>query len=349
MASLEPELIAFLDHHWCSVMIARTAQGAEGSSPEETLTRLAELRHEFLNELSQMTEEQVASLTTQVLVEQDKERPFNRFGTDANYEHFGRCAFLTADEAAALTMGKDPRVVSWEMVQPYTRISIFADKFAGILDLIERAIKWGELGERFTPLEFLTWAHRYKLSVPEAFVQSTFARGEAIRYWHDLCDVLQAKLSEAEAELEAVQINCQAVQDQLDAQDQQSFDDWLDAMDDIGRLQEGHDSEVTSLREALESAQSDNSALQEQLAQTKAGNTEEDALSTSERKSLLTIIMALATDGYGYSPNQKKSTLPKDIEGAAALIGLSITDDTARKYLKEAAKLKGFVSPDTDV
>lgn len=60
-------------------------------------------------------------------------------------------------------------------------------------------------------------------------------------------------------------------------------------------------------------------------------------VSTRERDTLLKLIIGLATDGYGYDPNALRSPIPKELEGILDGVGISVSDDTIRKWLKEAA------------
>ena len=66
-------------------------------------------------------------------------------------------------------------------------------------------------------------------------------------------------------------------------------------------------------------------------------------LSESERNSLLKLVLGMAIDGYGYNPTATKSTLTgSNKNGLSAKLmthGISITDDTIRKYLNEAKEL----------
>lgn len=65
----------------------------------------------------------------------------------------------------------------------------------------------------------------------------------------------------------------------------------------------------------------------------------EKSLGTRERETLLKLIAGMAVDGYGYDPKASKSPVPKEIESSLSQLGISITDDTIRKWLKEAAEL----------
>lgn len=52
--------------------------------------------------------------------------------------------------------------------------------------------------------------------------------------------------------------------------------------------------------------------------------------------SLLKIIAVMAVDGYGYDVHQERSPIPKQLSEAADSFGVSVSDKTIRKYLKEA-------------
>lgn len=64
----------------------------------------------------------------------------------------------------------------------------------------------------------------------------------------------------------------------------------------------------------------------------------EKPVSTTERNTLLKLVIGMAVEGYKYDPKASKSTTPKEIADDLAGLGITITDDTVRKYLKEAAQ-----------
>lgn len=60
-------------------------------------------------------------------------------------------------------------------------------------------------------------------------------------------------------------------------------------------------------------------------------------LGTTERATLLKLVIGMAIKGYNHDPAASKSTSPKEIADDLAALGMTITDDTVRKYLKQAA------------
>jgi hypothetical protein len=67
------------------------------------------------------------------------------------------------------------------------------------------------------------------------------------------------------------------------------------------------------------------------------GGGEDKPLGTTERNTLLKLVIGMAIKGYGYDPQAKRSDIPKSIENDLVQLGIAITDDTVRKWLNEAA------------
>lgn len=62
-----------------------------------------------------------------------------------------------------------------------------------------------------------------------------------------------------------------------------------------------------------------------------------EKLHPKERETLLKIVIAMAIGGYAYNPAAKKSSTPADIKEDVEKLGLTIDDDTVRKWLQKAA------------
>lgn len=60
-------------------------------------------------------------------------------------------------------------------------------------------------------------------------------------------------------------------------------------------------------------------------------------LTTKERNTLLRLVIGMAVAGYGYDSTATKSPIPKQIADDLSGCGISVSDDTVRNYLKEAA------------
>src|SRR6266568_9068715 len=63
----------------------------------------------------------------------------------------------------------------------------------------------------------------------------------------------------------------------------------------------------------------------------------ERPLGQREAASLRTLIIGMATGGYGYDPTAIRSDVVKDIVNDLLKLGLKLSDDTVRKHLKQSA------------
>jgi hypothetical protein len=68
------------------------------------------------------------------------------------------------------------------------------------------------------------------------------------------------------------------------------------------------------------------------------GEVQEKPFTTSERDSLLKLVIGMAVKGYSYDPSAKKNTAVADISTDLVGLGLQLSDDTIRKYLIQGVK-----------
>jgi hypothetical protein len=88
-------------------------------------------------------------------IKQEQQRVWNQPCADMNIAHWARAPIWTLDEATALSLGKDPRWVNWQVVGPHTRESAFAEAYGLRRDLLLRAKSVGELDDPDQPTRFL--------------------------------------------------------------------------------------------------------------------------------------------------------------------------------------------------
>ena len=80
------------------------------------------------------------------------------------------------------------------------------------------------------------------------------------------------------------------------------------------------------------------SALLEEV-NTKGKASVEAEINPRVKDTLLKIILGMAIDGYGYRPQQLRSPTARELSDHLQRLGLEVSDDTIRNYLKEAAQL----------
>lgn len=178
-----------------------------------------------------------------------------------------------AGQAAALSLGLDPDMVSPEWLQRQS--NELRARYAQRRDLIANHQQAGRLPHYVEPALFVSWAQANSVAIDPALIESVQTHGGAIADWRH---------------------------------------------------------EVERLRLAL-------AASQTRVAELEAGGpAKERRLYPKEQASLLKLVLGMAMDKYGYTPGGGNSRTPKLIADALQRQGMSIDEDTVRKWLGIAAE-----------
>ena len=279
-------------------------------SYEEWHAREAKERVDYCAKLFRASDEQLIGEVNRVQEEQEQARLFNQPHACADYELYGRMRYISRDEATALSLGRDPRVVSWATVKPYLEVSRFARVYRNRLELLERELQFNDAPDRIAPLDFLNWAHLMKLDVPDEFISATFDRGEPQKYWRDLCIETDEALVAAVAARDAARSELEQHLENASQQRQPTFQEWS-----------GLNAEIEELKRKLADATS-----------------AEPALSPKTRTSLDKMIIGMALDSYGYDPRDVRSTVSEQLSKKLSRFEIVITGETVGKYLRAAAE-----------
>jgi hypothetical protein len=266
----------------------------------------------YSNEVRKEVEERRAKAEAE-----EQWRFFNQAWTNADFAHWSRTADWTLDEAIALSFGKAPEYVSWKKVESLTEISPFAAQYARRRDLVQRAVRWKQLFDPVLPGFFLAWAKRTDISVPEQLTTAIEARGVQVADWKTVYDEAKVKWEENYAALERLY-----EQSRKGAQDNHAK--WLE-------LSQRKDELIQSLKERV--------ATLNARAVEAPPVVPEKSLGTREQESLLKLVIGMAVAGYGYDPKAERSPQIPEIAGDLELAGISMSDDTVRKWLRAAAEL----------
>jgi hypothetical protein len=291
-------------------------------------TKAAEMAN-YVKELRELTQEELKNLydtAVQKRMAQNKERAeaeeaarfFNQPHARADFDHWSKAAYWSLDEAVALSFGKAPEHVNWKKIESYTQISALARDYARRRDLAHRAVGMKQLTDGVLPGFFLGWAKRNELDVPEDLVRLVEKRGQLIADWPALLKACQDK--QAETIEWAKQYHEKALEIGKAAAD---------------KAMAGADARVEQYRQI-------NTELNRQLAELRTVVASpvavEETLNPKSRQSLLKLVLGMAIDAYGYDPKSKKSPIPKQVVDNLAEHGISIDEDTARSWLREAAE-----------
>jgi hypothetical protein len=128
--------------------------------------------------------------------EPEEQEPFLEMPyADADFGFWCKMPFWRLDEGAALLLGKAPDVVTHERVKPYIHVSSFAVEYSRMRELVLRAHQYHELDFLVTPGDFIDWAKRTGIAIPEEFEAAVSARGQVVN-WKVRHDEVVAQASE---------------------------------------------------------------------------------------------------------------------------------------------------------
>jgi hypothetical protein len=225
----------------------------------------------------------------------------------AEIGHWSRAAFWFFDEATALSFGREPKLVKWENVKEYTEVSPFAHKYERLRDLILRARQAGQLTDPTPPGFYIAWARRNDVDFPADLEAAVVARGSQIG-------------------------------------------DWKSKYDELSSLYDALLAQMDKLMQQVQSDKEIHKSLQARIAELEAtlnaAPTAERGLLGKERESVLRLIIGMAVKGYGYDPTTTRSKVVTEITSDLTKAGVELTDDTVRKWLRDAAELLPPAEPE---
>lgn len=129
--------------------------------------RLSGLSDEDLEMEAEMAEVAALLADEQYLSSrEDLKRFFNLFGAKADYRPWGLVASWTLDQATALALGKEPTAVTWKRVKEFVDVSNFARRYGQL----RAFLKAEPLTFPISPPEFVAWAKRRELSLPDDLI-----------------------------------------------------------------------------------------------------------------------------------------------------------------------------------
>jgi len=136
---------------------------------------------------------------------------------------------------------------------------------------------------------------------PQELVAAVTARGVKIYDWQSLYDELKKRYDDEHAQ-------------------------WIEIV-------EKRDNLIDALRAQPSEPQSEKGFASE------PDTPEQKSLGARERESLLKLVIGMAIKGYDHNPKASRSSTAKDIAHDLHLIGISLDEDTVRKYLAEGREL----------
>jgi hypothetical protein len=318
------DMVEFLVRRKFPATVLATLQNQAQPKGTTTLDRL--LRHQqmdqYRSELQVLPSEQLQSLyeeeSAKALADLQREedgRFFNQPHAAADFDHWSKAEHWSLDEAIALAMGRAPEVVSWEKIKSHSGASPFVKQYARLRDLAERAKTWQKLFDPVLPPIFISWAEQHEIALPSELVE------RVSKYSGKLIDWEKKYL-----ELKSIHEGLRSTYDRFQAMHREHVDDWKKVVQTRDGIIEAQQKRITEQEKELAAIREAPPAECEMAK----------PASPIERQNMLKAIYVMAIKGYGYNPEDKRSKVVSEIVSDISLAGFSVSDDTIRRYLKEA-------------
>jgi hypothetical protein len=263
-----------------------------------------ELRAMSKEELQVLFESEIAKQQKEIAAKAEEEegkRFYNFPNANADLSHWSKAAYWTLEEAIALSFGKEPRHVNWSMLVQFRNSSAFVEKYRKMRDLALRACAMQQISDPVYPAFYIAWAKQNGLEFNEGLAKAVEANLGALTDWKQNYEQLSELYETHKAEWEKVAAG------------------WREAAENANR----------ELRNAAE-------VLKAVRQRDEATTSADKPLGKRERESLLKIIAAMAIGGYGHDPTAVRSETVRQIVDDLQRQGLNLSDDTVRRFLKEA-------------
>jgi hypothetical protein len=247
--------------------------------------------------------------------DEDDARFFNLSSARADFQHWAKASFWTLEEALALSFGKSPRIVSWSKIETHAGASPFVQKYRDARDLAFRAKAMGQLPDPVHPGIFIGWARRNDIEFPQELEDLVNSRGAVIGDWKTLYE--------------------KEAKDHLATRNQLS-----DHMEQAIKSKASQADMIAAKERTIHDLQDQLSALKAKMAKP-----EKVASLIREQESLLKIVMGMAFECYLHNPKLTRSSTAKEIAGDLLKHGLSLDEDTIRKFLQKG---RSVLPPETE-
>lgn len=232
-------------------------------------------------------------------LEKDMQRFFNESYAKADFDHWSRAAYWTLEEALALSFGKDPEQVFWNRLE---KIPYYESPFAmEYKKLRDLAGRALKCGKLYDPI------------IPCIFIG--WMRQNEIDFPQELEEKAIARGNNI--------VNWKKMYDDLLEKNNNN-------VKTANKIIDAKNNEIINLSKSLD----ENKRQDQGKADTTC-----KPIGTRERETLLKMVIGMAIDAYGFEPAAPKSPFPKELQDILDRADLSVSNDTIRKYLNEAAVL----------
>lgn len=253
-------------------------------------------------------------------------RPFNQPYARADFDHWAKMEYWTVDEGIALLLGRSPSVLKWDDVKHAA--SPVIKEFERIREAAQRAVNWKGLYDGNRPGTFIAWAKRFEYPVPEELEEKVRRFGHFMGDWYTNYTGLKERFDQLLDQHRSSMQDTKATYDRMVAQWTQQYTELSKLNDRAMRLLDDRNSRIAALEVEIE-----------RLTREVNAAPKDRPLGQREGDTLRKLVIGLAMRGYGYDPRAARNEAVAQIAGDLLELGLEVTDDTVRKYLREGAEL----------
>jgi len=256
--------------------------------------------------------------------------PFNQPYAQAVFDHWGKLTYWKVDEGLALLLGRSPSSLVWENVKHIPSPVVW--QFANMREVAKRAVQWKQLYDPGYPGSFIVWAERMGYAVPKELKEKAEAYGQFIGDWKTNYDDLKANYDTLAREHATSSDKAITALNDLQAK-------WSKMYRELGDQSSATIARGTAgLLERNATIKALNAEIEE-LKQKLAAVPAEKPLGQREADSLRKLVIGMAIAGYSFDPVANRSEVVAEIVNDLQKQGLTLSDDTVRKHLKESAEL----------
>jgi hypothetical protein len=320
------EIIEFLVNRKIQSLALATLSNQAQPKGTTILGRM--LQHEEMNryrsELENLLPDQLQSLyegesaaALADLQREEESRFFNQPQAEADFDYWSKAEHWSLDEAIALVLRKAPEFVTWEKIKNCVETSPLVKQYSRLRNLAERAKVWEKLYDPVRPPIFLKWAEDNEITVPAELSEKVSKLKGKLTDWKKHCTYMEAALGRLRSEY-----------DQLQKMYNEHIADWRGVAEKQSNL-------IESKRKRILELESEIAAVRGAPPVPEFAKTQ----SLIERQNMLKTILGMAVRGYSYNPADKRSKTVSEIVSDLELEGIPLSDDTIRRYLKEARDL----------
>jgi polyhydroxyalkanoate synthesis regulator phasin len=256
--------------------------------------------------------------------------PFNQPHARADFDHWAKMEYWTVDEGIALLLGRSPAALIWDHVKHIESHVIW--QFARIREAAQRAVNWKTLHEGNRPGAFILWAKRFEYPVPQELEEKVVKFGHFMGDWYSNYEQLKQSFDELKGQYDANAERAKTMYESIIAR-------WSDQYKELGeKSTKNHEKAMSLLQERNDRIAALNKEIERLTSESKA-TPKEKPLGLREGDTLRKLVIGLAMVAYEYDPKRARNEVTAEIVSDLAKRGLTISDDTVRKHLKESAEL----------